>query len=115
MELELIKQLLIIAIGASIISTATIQKIKEQLKSKLWLYFTSLVVSIGLGILFSICFSEVSIISSVWVGLFTWIGADTIYKAFENKIFTPFSDIVKKDDTKNIVKEDTISIKRDDI
>lgn len=116
MELELIKQLLIIAIGASIISTATIQKIKEQLKSKLWLYFTSLVVSIGLGILFAICFSEVSIISSVWVGLFTWIGADSIYKAFEDKIFTKFSDIVKED-TQNvgIDEEDEIDEEDDEI
>ena len=113
MELELIKQILVVAIGASIISTAIIQKIKEQLKSKLWLYLTSLVVSMSIGILFAICFSEVSIISSVWVGLFTWIGADSLYKAFEDKIFTKFSDIVKKDDTK--IKEDTISIKRDDI
>lgn len=105
MELELIKQLLLIAIGASIISTATIQKIKEQLSNKKWLYFTSLIVSMAIGILFAICFSEVSIISSVWVGLFTWIGADSLYKAFEDKIFTKFSDIVK---------EKTIDIKRGD-
>ena len=34
MDLELIKQILIVSIAASIVSTATIQKIKEQLKSK---------------------------------------------------------------------------------
>lgn len=119
MELELIEviktitKLLLIAMMSSLISTLTVQKIKERLKNKKWLYFASVFISISLGILFAIYFPKVSIFDALWVGLFTWIGADNLYKAFEDKIFTKFSDIVKKDDTK--IKEDTISIKRDDI
>lgn len=93
MNLEIIKQILIVSIAASIVSTATIQKIKEQLKSKKWLFFTSLISSITIGITFALSFTELSIINSIWVGLITWIGADAIYKSFEDKIFKKFSDI----------------------
>lgn len=103
MELELIKQILIVSITASIISTATIQKIKEQLKSKKWLFFTGLISSVTIGITFALSFTELSLINSMWVGLITWIGADAIYKSFEDKIFKRFSDIeqiteIKRDD-----------------
>lgn len=103
MELEIIKQILIVSITASIVSTATIQKIKEQLKSKKWLFFASLISSIVIGITFTLSFTELSIINSIWVGLITWIGADAIYKSFEDKIFKKFSDI-----------EQVTEIKRDD-
>lgn len=93
MNLELIKQILIVGIGASIFSTAIIQKIKEQLKDKKWLFYISLIVSIGIGISFSFSFTELSIINSIWVGITTWVGADLLYNAFEDKIFKRFSDI----------------------
>lgn len=104
MNLEIIKQILIVSIAASIVSTAIIQKIKEQLKSKKLLFFTSLISSIIIGITFALSFTELSIINSIWVGLITWIGADAIYKSFEDKIFKKFSDI-----------EQIIEIKRDDL
>lgn len=104
MNLEIIKQILIVSIAASIVSTATIQKIKEQLKSKKWLFFTGLISSVTIGITFALSFTELSLINSMWVGLITWIGADAIYKSFEDKIFKRFSDI-----------ENVTEIKRDDI
>ncbi len=104
MNLEIIKQILIVSIAASIVSTATIQKIKEQLKSKKWLFFVSLISSIGIGIAFALSFTELSLINSIWVGLITWLGADAIYKSFEDKIFKKYSDI-----------ENIIEIKRDDL
>lgn len=104
MNLEIIKQILIVSIAASIVSTATIQKIKEQLKSKKWLFFTSLISSITIGITFALSFTELSMINSIWVGLITWIGADAIYKSFEDKIFKKFSDI-----------EQVVEIERNDV
>lgn len=103
MKLELIKQILIVSITASIVSTATIQKIKEQLKSKKWLFFTGLISSVTIGITFALSFTKLSVINAIWVGLITWIGADAIYKSFEDKIFKRFSD-----------KEKITEIKRDD-
>lgn len=104
MNLEIIKQILIVSIAASIVSTATIQKIKEQLKSKKWLFFVSLISSIGIGIAFALSFTELSLINSIWVGLVTWIGADMIYKSFEDKIFKKYSDI-----------EQVVEIERNDV
>ena len=93
MNIELLKQILIVGISASIFSTAIIQKIKEQLKSKKWLFFISLIISIGIGIFFTLTFAELDIIGAFWVGISTWVGSDTIYRAFEDKIFKKFSDI----------------------
>lgn len=104
MNLDLIKQILIIGISASIFSTAIIQKIKEQLKSKKWLFYVSLIVSIGIGIFFTFTFTELSILYAIWVGITTWVGADLIYKSFEDKIFKKFSDI-----------ENVVEIERDDL
>ena len=98
MDLDLLKEILIVGIGASIFSTATIQKIKEMLKSKKWLYFIAIIVSFGIGIAFSLSFSDLDLISAIWVGLCTWVGADAIYKTFEEKIFIPFSDMQKEDE-----------------
>lgn len=103
MDLELLKQILIVGISASIFSTAIIQKVKEQLKSKKWLFFISLVISIGIGIFFTLTFTELELVSAIWVGITTYVGADTIYLAFEDKIFKKFSDI---DNVTEIKRED---------
>ena len=42
MNYDLLKTILVVGIGASIFSTAVIQKIKEQLKSKTWLFFITI-------------------------------------------------------------------------
>jgi len=91
LDFELIKLVLIAALSSSIITTAIIQKIKEHLKTKNYLWYISLGVSIIFGTLFALCFSELSLVNCLWVGLISWIGADAIYKTFEDKIFTSFS------------------------
>ena len=104
MNIELIKNILIVAVGASVISTATIQKIKEQLKNKKVLFIISLIVSIVIGTLFSLSFTNLSFVNSIWVGFVTWIGADTIYKSFEDKLFSSYKSI-----------ENVVEINRDDL
>ena len=111
MDLDLLKEILIVGIGASIFSTATIQKIKEMLKSKKWLYFIAIIVSFGIGIAFSLSFSDLDIVNAIWVGLCTWVGADAIYKTFEEKIFIPFSDMNKPNEDDD--NKDEIIIDRD--
>lgn len=98
MNFDLIKEILVAGIGASIFSTAIIQKIKEMLKSKKWLYFITIVVSFGIGVAFTLSFTHLDITSALWVGLCTWVGADALYKTFEKKIFVPFSDMNKDDE-----------------
>lgn len=107
LDFVLIKNILIVAIGASIISTALIQKIKENINSKKYLGLISLGVSMVIGTLFAICFSDLKVVNCLWVGLISWIGADAIYKSFEDKIFKPFSKMqevveVPKDKVKTL-------------
>lgn len=98
LKFDMIKNILIIAIASSIITTAFVQKIKEahKFKKSNRLVYISFVVSIILGALFSLSFSDASIIDSLWVGLFSFIGADTLYQMFEDKIFNSFGEIHKE-------------------
>lgn len=100
MNLDLIKQILVIAMSSSIISTATIQKIKCCVKKRMIICILSIVISFLIGILFTLSFTNLNILDSIWVGLITWVGADTIYKAFENKIFTSFSTMNRTNNIK---------------
>ena len=95
MNIELIKSLLIVAISSSIISTAFIQKVKNtsMVTCSNCIIYISFVVSFVIGILFTYSFTEYTIINALWVGLFSFLGADSIYKAFEDKIFTSYSSM----------------------
>lgn len=97
LDFDLIKNVLIIAIASSIITTSFVQKIKEAItfKKSNRLVIVSFVVSMTIGTLFSLSFSDVNLINALWVGLMSFIGADTIYKMFEDKIFKPFGEIHK--------------------
>ena len=54
LDFELIKLVLVVSIGSSIITTATIQKIKETLNTKKYIGLISLGVSMIIGILFAL-------------------------------------------------------------
>lgn len=87
MNIELITKLLLIAIGGGFIATLFIQRVKEILtiKNKKVLGVTSMSLSMLIGIVFSLSFSDVSIEQSTWVGLFTVVGAQSLYKSFEGQ------------------------------
>ena len=93
LDFDLVKLVLIGAIASSIICTATVQKIKEMVKKKKMINYISLAVSLVIGTLFALCFCDLDFISCLWVGLISWIGADAIYKTFEDKVFKPFKKI----------------------
>ena len=95
LNINLLKELLIIAIALSVITCAFIQKTKGMFKKSKWVNPYSFVVNMILGIIFCISFTEANIINSLWVGLFSYIGADTLYKTLEGKL-KPYSDIIGK-------------------
>lgn len=99
LNFDLIKNLLVIALASSIITTAFVQRIKETInfKKSNRLVIVSFITSMILGTLFSLSFSDVNLINSLWVGLISFLGADMIYKMFEDKIFAPFSAIYNED------------------
>ena len=105
MNIELIKELLLIAMSSSIISVAFVQKIKcaSLIKCSKCLIYVSFLISMSFGILFTLSFTEHKLVDSVWIGLFSFIGADSLYKVFEDKLFTSFN---KLKDVKEIERKD---------
>ena len=108
LNLELIKNLLIISVASSVITTALVQKIKESFafKKSSVIIIVSCWVPRIFGTLFALTFSDAKLQESLWVGLFSFVGADPLYTAFEDKIFNSFANIV--DDKKNVVNEKNI-------
>ena len=95
LNVNLLKELLIIGIAVSVITVAFIQKTKGIFKKSKWINLYSLIVNMVFGIIFCMSFTEANIINSLWVGLFSYIGADTLYKTLEGKL-KPYSDIISK-------------------
>ncbi len=110
MNTELLKQVCSVAVAGSIFTTATVQQIKSgiNLKKSKTLVWISLIVSMLLGTSFALCFSDLNIINSLWAGFTTWLGAEAIYTALEDKIFKPYSEIQANK------KENAIVLERND-
>lgn len=88
MNIELITQILVLAIASTFISTQLIQRAKENfnIKNTIALAITSLIVSFAIGFLFTISFSELDIKMACWVGVITYAGAEIIYQNFKDKL-----------------------------
>ena len=95
LDMELLQQLLIIAVAVSVITCAFIQKTKSVFKNSKVISVYSFIVNLILGIVFCLSFTEVKIYESIWVGLFSYIGADTLYKSLEGKLKS-YADVVNK-------------------
>lgn len=98
MNIELLKELLIIAIVSGVIMTMFIQKIKEAFIIKGGtVIIVSFILNMIIGSLFAISFSDVNLIYSIWVGFFSFVGADTIYKTLEDKVFKSIKKIEEEE------------------
>lgn len=81
MNLDSFFSILTIAITAGIISTQAIQFIKDKLKiNNSYIFALS---SFIIGFLFSISFTNLNIVESLWCGFVSIIGAENLYKSFE--------------------------------
>ena len=87
MNKELISDMVSVAIFASIISTGFIQKLKQTFGFSNYINkLLSLFFSFILGFLFSLSFYSSYIIYDLWIGLFTSVGAETLYKTFKGTL-----------------------------
>ena len=103
----LLKNLLIIAIACSSITVTFIQKTKRFLPTSKLIPLYSLLINILGGYFFCNSFTtNTTLIQSIWVGLFAFLGADTIYTTLEGKI-SSYSEITNSKPTSNIVGEIT--------
>ena len=83
MEQEIFLKMIHIAIVASMISTQMIQKIKHTFSIKGRMNkILSLIISFLIGFGYSLSFYSSRILYAVWIGLFTLIGAEAIYRNF---------------------------------
>ena len=101
-----LQSVLLIAIACSTVTVSFIQKTKKFCKNSRCITWYSFLVNIIIGILFSLTFTNLNKYKILWVGLFGFIGADTIYRNLEGKL-SSYSQLNKDD--KNDDKKDNNS------
>ena len=94
-NLEYLKLLLSISITLSTITCTIVQKTKILFKCSKYISLYSFFINIIFGILFCITFTTIRFPESIWVGLFSYVGADSIYKSLEGKL-TSHSELINK-------------------
>ena len=97
----LLQKLLIIATACSSITVIFIQKTKKFCKSSYCITTYGLFVNF----FFSQTFSDIDYVKSVWVGLFSFLGADTIYKNLEGKIAS-YKELTIHKKKKNVIEKE---------
>lgn len=109
LNIEFLQELLIISIALSVVTCAFIQKTKGHFSTSKYLPLYSLAVNLLIGIIFCITFTDITFPTSLWVGLFSFLGADTIYKTLEGKLLS-YSDIITRNKVtipeENIINEE---------
>ena len=106
LNLTLLKNLLIIAIACSTITLTFIQKTKKFLPTSKIIVLYSLIINIIFSYLFCLTFTDADYIKSLWVGLFSFLGADTLYVTLEGKL-APYTEIINSNSSNNIEGEIT--------
>lgn len=87
-HIEHINELLIISMVLSSIICTFIQKTKSLIPNSKLVIIYSLIVNIILSILFCRTFTDLTIKDTIWIGLFTFLGSNSIYRTFEGKLKT---------------------------
>ncbi len=105
LNLSLLQQMLVVAIALSTVTCAFIQKTKKFFPCSSCLVIYNFVVNLVVGVLFCTTFTSVDFPNSLWVSFFSFIGADTIYKALEGKL----------KDYSSLVSNDYIAVKKSNI
>ena len=83
MDSSMLLDFLYVSLIASIISSQMIQKLKETFNyDNVFNKIMSLIVSFGIGFIFSLSFYSSVLLYAFWIGLFTLIGAERLYKTF---------------------------------
>ena len=109
-NIEYLKTALIISIVLSSITCTFVQKTKGFFKSSYYITVYSLIVNMIISILFCRSFTNIDLPNSLWIGLFSFLGADSIYKSLEGKI-SSYTDIMEKKGI--VIPEENIINKED--
>ncbi|MEG0021499.1 MAG: hypothetical protein RSB77_01980 [Bacilli bacterium] len=105
-------ELLTISVTLSFIVMALIQKVKKLsfINKKIYIWIVNMIASFGLAIPFGIVFYNTTYLDGLWIGLFTFIGAPTLYETLKNQNIITYrpnslSDTITVD-KKNEIKTD---------
>ena len=93
---DLLRNILGISIIVSSITCTFVQKTKGLFNSSKYLTIYSFIVNLISGILFCLSFTDINFPQSLWIGLFSFIGADSLYKSLEGRI-APYSKLKGND------------------
>lgn len=107
LKIEFLEELLVISMALSVVTCSVVQKTKGHFSTSKFLPLYSLALNLLLGIIFCITFTDISFPTSLWVGLFSFLGADTIYKSLEGKLLS-YSDILARGKV-SIAKENILN------
>ena len=94
-HIEYLQEFLIIGIALSTITCAIIQKTKIMFISSKFIVIYSFIINLLIGIIFCLTFTDITLPTSLWIGLFSFLGADSIYKSLEGKI-SSYTDILNR-------------------
>ena len=87
-SLEVLKSFVLVSIILSAITCTFIQKTKVLFNNKKYLIVYSFIVNLIFGVVFCNTFSNITFPHSLWIGVFSFLGADTIYRSLEGKLST---------------------------
>ena len=106
-NINYLRDIIIISSLISSITCTFIQKTKGHMPNSKCLPLYSLIVNLIVGIVFCITFTNVTFPTSLWVGLFSFLGADTLYKTLEGKLLS-YDSILSRNKV-SISKENIIN------
>jgi hypothetical protein len=109
--------LLIISMSVSVVLMALIQKFKTlTFINKIWqVWLLNLLLSFALGVPFAMSFYNLNWIDGIWVSVFSFIGAPTLYDALKNQNIINYKPISLSDNiSANINVSIENEIKRDE-
>jgi len=83
MDSSLLLDFLYVSMFSSIIASQTIQKLKETFRMNTFFNkVMSSLISFFIGFLFAFSFYSSNLLYDIWIGLFTLIGSEGLYKIF---------------------------------
>lgn len=93
----------------SIVMMIFLQNVKKQsfIKKGVQVWVLNLLFSFLLGIPFGMVFYNLSLVDSIWIGVFTFVGAPSIYQALKSQNIVNYTPSSLKD-TVSIPKENEI-------
>lgn len=94
MNTTLLLQQVIVAILVSAVVIPTVQRVKGWFPNSTWVEAFSALLAVALGILMSRYYASYDWVACAWVGFYSLIGAEAIYRLLGEKM-TTFAD--KKD------------------